>query len=263
MLEIVAHVVAGKGQHGEGVAPHHALRAGGGRRGFRAHGGGHVDALDPVARLRHQRHGGGAASAEDECVNRHALRVVPGRIQRGVVGGCHGEARVGMGGFGAGFAGQCGRPVFALPVDQVRGQAAAVFFHALPPDVAVVGQRHVGEDHVAVQTGHAVGVGVVVRAGGDTEIARFGVDGAHAAVHPGFDPGDVVANGADFPAREGGRWHQHAEVGLAAGAGKGGGDVVLAALRVGHAQDQHVFGQPARRTVVGGGAPHGGGDAQR
>jgi len=46
----------------------------------------------------------------------------------------------------------------------VIGQLAGVFFHAFPPDIAVVGQGHVGEDHFLVQAQHAVGVGLHVGA---------------------------------------------------------------------------------------------------
>jgi hypothetical protein len=41
------------------------------------------------------------------------------------------------------------------PVDQVRGRLLG---HALPPDIAVVGQRHVGEDSIAAAGGHGVGI---------------------------------------------------------------------------------------------------------
>ena len=85
MLKIVRHVVAGEGQHGERVAPHHAHLARDGRGGFRSHGGGHVHAFDPVAGFRDQRHRGGAAAAEDEGVDRHALGIVPVRIERGLL----------------------------------------------------------------------------------------------------------------------------------------------------------------------------------
>jgi hypothetical protein len=37
------------------------------------------------------------------------------------------------------------RPVVALPVDRVRRRLAV---HAFPPDVAVIGERNVGEDRV-------------------------------------------------------------------------------------------------------------------
>ena len=42
-----------------------------------------------------------------------------------------------------------GRPVVAVPVDQVRGR---LLRHALPPDVAVVGERDVGEDRVRARS---------------------------------------------------------------------------------------------------------------
>ncbi len=67
------------------------------------------------------------------------------------------------------------------------------------------------------------------------------------AVVAGLDPGDVVADGGHFPAflleflgRD-----EHREVRLAAGAGEGGGDVGLLAVRALHAGDQHVLGEPA------------------
>ena len=158
--------------------------------------------------------------------------------------------------FGAGLLGNLRRPVFALPVNQMIRQFARVFFDALPPDVAVIGQGHVGEDHVFVQAGHAVGVGVVVGTRGHAKVTGLGVDGHHLAVGLGFDPSDVVANGGDFPAIEAFGWHQHGEVCFAASAGERSCHVVFFSLRIGHAQDEHVFGQP---TLF---APHAGGDAQ-
>ena len=96
MGKVVAHVVANKRQHGEGVAAYHAGLAGGGGCGLTPHGGGHVHAFLPVARFSHQRHGGGAAAAKDEGINCHAFRVVPRSIECGVVGGGDGEAGVGV-----------------------------------------------------------------------------------------------------------------------------------------------------------------------
>ena len=145
-----------------------------------------------------------------------------------------------MGSFGAGFSGDGGCPVFTLPVDAVARSLA----HAFPPHIAVVGQRHIGEDHVLVQAGHAVGVGQGVGAWGDAKVTRLGVDGAQSAVRAGLDPGDVVTNGGDLPAWHTRGWNQHGEVGLAASAGEGGGHMVFFSFRVGHAQNQHVLGQP-------------------
>src|SRR3546814_11594937 len=73
-----------------------------------------------------------------------------------------------VGGGGVGLR----RPVVALPVDGVGGRLG----EALPPDVAVVGLGHVGEDRVAPQRGDGVGVGVLTCAGGRAEEAVLGVD---------------------------------------------------------------------------------------
>ena len=129
--------------------------------------------------------------------------------------------------------------------------------HAFPPDIAVVGQRDVGEDGVLGQAAHAVRVGQHVGARSHAKVAGLGVDGAQAAVCRWFDPGDVVADGGDLPALKAGGRHQHGKIGLAAGAGERCRHVILFALGVGHAQNQHVLGQPA---FV---AAHDGGDAQR
>ena len=59
---------------------------------------------------------------------------------------------------GALFLGDFRRPVVTLPVDRVGGRWA----HAFPPDVAVVGQRDVGEDGVFTHRGHAVEIGFFI-----------------------------------------------------------------------------------------------------
>ena len=124
-------------------------------------------------------------------------------------------------------------------------QFARVFFHAFPPDIAVVGQCDVGEDHVFIQTGHAVGVGVEVGARSDAKVTRFWVDGVKLAVRMWLDPGDVVTDGGDFPAFKAFWWHQHGEIGFATSARECRCHMVFLALWIGHAQDQHVLGQPA------------------
>ena len=258
VLEVVAHVVAAEGQHGERIAAHHALFAAGGCGGLRAHGGGQVDAFGPAADLGDQRDGVGAAAAEDEGIQRHAGRIIPGRIDSRVVGGGHGEARVGVGCLAAVLA--VGRgPVVALPVDQVCRRLAQAF----PPHITVVGQGDVGEQHVLVQCCHAVGVALGVGTRGHAEVAGFGVDGQQAAVGVGLDPGNVIAHRGDFPALEALGRDQHGEVGLAAGRREGGCHVVLLAFGRGDAQDEHVLGQPAGLAVACCGMTHRRGDAQR
>ncbi len=136
----------------------------------------------------------------------------------------------------------------------MRGRLLA---HALPPDVAVVGQCDVGVDDVLFQRRHGVEVGLLAGTRRHAEIAGLRVDGVEAAIGARLDPGDVVAHRGDFPAIEAFRRDQHGEVGLAARRGKRRRDIGLLALRRFDAEDQHVFGQPA--FVAG----HGRGDAQR
>jgi hypothetical protein len=157
-------------------------------------------------------------------------------------------------GLGAGLLGQGRGPVLALPVDQVRGGRVG---HAFPPHIAVVGQRHVREDHIALQAGHAVEVGLVVGARRNAEIASLRIDRIEATIRTRLDPGDVITDRGHLPAVQASRRDQHGEVGLATSAGESGGDVVLLAFGRGHAQHQHVLGQPALLTA------HGRGDAQR
>ena len=123
-----------------------------------------------------------------------------------------------------------------------------VALEALPPDVAVVGQRDVGEQRVALLDGaHRVRVGLPVGARRDAEEAELRVDRVEPAVLAEAHPRDVVADGLGAPARDGRL--QHRQVGLAAGRRERRGDVVGLLLRADQLEDQHVLGQPA--LVVG------------
>ena len=61
--------------------------------------------------------------------------------------------------------------------------------HALPPDVTVLGKSNVGVNAVGVQASHGVVVGLVGRAGSDTEEASLGVDGVETTVGAELEPG--------------------------------------------------------------------------
>lgn len=91
MAEIVAHVVAAEGQHGHGVPADLAHRTGGGGGHLAAHGRAGIHTADPVEGLVDQRHGGRAPAAEDDRGDRHALGVLPVRIDRGALRGGRGE----------------------------------------------------------------------------------------------------------------------------------------------------------------------------
>ena len=96
-------------------------------------------------------------------------------------------------GFGAGR--RC--PRMALPVGQVPRHGPV---HAFPPHAAVVGHGHIGQDRVAGDRVHGVGVRLAIGAGCYTEVAAFGVDGPQPAIWPDVDPGDVLADGPHLPA---------------------------------------------------------------
>ncbi len=206
--------------------------------------------MRPIEGLEHQRHVLRHAAAEDEGRDRHAGRILPGRIDARALRDRAGEAGIGMGR----LVRRAGDPILAAPIDQMIGHAVG---HAFPPHVAIVGQRDIGEDGVGVQHRHGVGVGRGPGARRDAEEAGFRIDGAQGAAGIRLDPGDVVADGPDLPALEPLGRHHHGEIGLAAGAGEGGGDVGLLAGRIFDADDQHMLGQPA---LV---ARHHRGDAQR
>ena len=135
-----------------------------------------------------------------------------------------------------------GRPRLAAPVERLRGRLLGLAF---PPHVAVGKQRDVREDGVTRRNLHRVGIRLRVRAGRDAEVAELGIDGVEASVRAGFHPGNVVADGGDLPFRETRRRHEHGKICFPARAGERRREVGLFALRRFHAEDEHVFGEPA------------------
>ena len=103
--------------------------------------------------------------------------------------------------------------------------------------------------------GQRVRVGFAACPGRDAEKSGLRVDRIKPTVGAEFHPGNVVADGLDLPTRQG--RDQHGQIGLAAGAGEGAGDILRVAFGRGQLEDQHMLGQPA---FV---ARHHRGDAQR
>ena len=135
-------------------------------------------------------------------------------------------------------------PGIALPVGRPSRRIVA---HAFPPHIAFGCECSIRENAVAPQSVHCVGIGVVAGAGGDTEKARFRVDGIQASVWTELHPTDVVTNGLGLPAWN--RRYQHCQVGLATCRRKSGSDVFSFAGRVRQFENQHVFCEP---TIVTG-----------
>ena len=129
---------------------------------------------------------------------------------------------------------------FPLPVEHRR-----IEFASLPPGFVVRRQRDIGEQRVAVDHVEGVAIGGAIRTGHHAEISRFRIDGVQPAIGAGMQPGNVIADRPDLPARHGVGRDQHGEIGLAAGRRESRGDVVSFSLRVLDADDQHVFGEPA------------------
>ena len=235
--EVVAEVVAAERLHRHRVTAHDTDRTGRGGRRFGGHRGTDQHTVGPVARLEHERHQRFAATAEDDRRDRHAACLFSLRRPARTAFGRHREARIRMR-----RGAIAGDVVVALPVlDRNAG------IETFPPRLLVLGQRDIGEDGFAIQHRQGIGIGLGTGAGRDAEEARLWIDRPQASVFAGRHPADVVAHGPHLPAGLAitlGR-NQHGQIGLAAGRGECGGDVVHFALRVLDADDQHVFGQPA------------------
>ena len=138
--------------------------------------------------------------------------------------------------------------VQSLPCQSIRC-AGRLLRHPLPPDVAVVGLRAVGEDRVRADRRHRVRVGLLAGARRDAEEAGLRVDRVQPAVVAELHPGDVVADRLDLPARD--RGDQHREVGLAARARERRGDVLDVALGRGDLRiSMCSASQPSSRAIT-------------
>ena len=207
------------------------------------HGGANVNTCAPVERLVNQRHGGGAAAAEDNRADEYALRVLPGRIDGRALRCGSSEPRIGMSGLGSGLLGDLGRPLFSLPVETLRRRLVG---HSLPPDPSFGGECDVGKNRVFRERGHGVRVRLDGSAGRDAEEAKLRIDRAEPTLRVGSNPGDVVADGPDSPAflLKMTRRNEHGEIRLATGARESRGDVGFLTLRGLDPEDEHVLGHP-------------------
>ena len=131
-------------------------------------------------------------------------------------------------------------PCIACPVDEVL---RSFIGQALPPDVAVLGERDVCEQGVGPHGFDGNGVGFDSGARRNSEEAGFGVDRAQAAIRVGGNPGNVVAYGRHLPTRQGRA--QHGEVGLTASRWERRSDVERLAGWRGDLDQEHVLGQPS------------------
>ena len=172
--KVVPHVVPTEGQHGEGVPADNALLTGGRSGRLRAHRSRHVDAFDPITGFGHQRHGARAPAPKNKGINGYPGRIVPGGVDGGALRRRCRKSGIRMSRFAAFGASQLGGPIAPGPIQTMRGR---FFRHALPPNIAIIGQGHIGKNHIGMQGCHRVRIGFVARPGGNAKIARFWIDG--------------------------------------------------------------------------------------
>ena len=156
VVEVVAHVVAAKGQHGPRVATHLANRSAlSSSSGFGANGGGQINAKIPVEGLIDQRDGSAAAASKNESGNRDAVGVFPFAVNTRALRCRRGKSGIGMcSRFAALFVVR-----LALPVDQSVGY---LFGHSFPPYIAIRGNGHISKYGISADGRHGIGVAFFV-----------------------------------------------------------------------------------------------------
>ena len=117
----------------------------------------------------------------------------------------------------------------------------AVF--TFPPNIAVVGQRDVCVKGIARDRFHRVRIRFEIRSRHDAEVTVLRIDREESAI-TNLHPGDVVADGGDFPARKVFRRNQHREICFAARARERRRHVMFFSFRRFDTEDQHVLGHP-------------------
>ena len=237
MVEKVAHIVAAEREHCKRVPSHSCLQANGGGGHFGTNTRAHKNAVRPVQGLVHQRNSLRPPSSEEDGADGHALRLFPVLVGDWTLAAGRSESGVRV------CAGLLGGWVVLLvfPGDGAGGTLVSDVF---PPNVAVGSDSAVGEDAVFLQAVHCVGVGFVGGAGRNAEEPVFWVQRVDLSVFSEAHPRNVVAQRLDLESGHIG--FKHCEVGFSAGAGEGGGNVLLfLGGLVSDAHNEHVLGEPA------------------
>ena len=229
-LQVVGELAGDEGGVGPGLAVDAAgADLGRGRLGDDGGADGHA----PVRGAGHPdgRHGVAVPARVGDHLDDQAGRVPVGRL----VVVAHGLAFQGAARVGVGHGHPCHVPgPGALEIDALFRHRFTV---AGPARFAVRIDEHVGEDDLGAglaQTLHQVGVAFLVDVGDDAEDADLRVDRPQGAIVTDPHLGEVVAD--EIAAH-------HGRGGLAAARGCGTGEVGGAAVRAGHAGDEHVLGQ--------------------
>src|SRR6266700_719685 len=185
-----------------------------------------------------------AAATKDDRADGDAGRVLPSGIYGGALSCRRSKPGIWGRSFDARFLGDFWSPAIALPVNALSGWLAC---HAFPPHATLRSERDVGEDGVLRESRHRVRIGLDRRSRRDSEEPSLRINGAQTSFGIRSDPGNIVADGPDFPAFGSefvGRNH-HCEIGFAARAWKSRRNVRLLAVRIFDPDDEHVLSHPA------------------
>src|SRR5262245_29216222 len=79
-------------------------------------------------------------------------------------------------------------PRLAAPVDRPVGRRLLLGVDAFPPGELIGRQRDIGEDGVAGERSHRIGIGVGIGAWGNAEEAILWIDGPESTVWPNAHP---------------------------------------------------------------------------
>ncbi len=96
VIEVLPHIVSGKRQHGHGIASNLTHTAGRSGRHLGTHGGSNKDPVSPIERLKHQWHGAGSATTENDGAQRNAVRIFPILIDARALGSGRSESGIGV-----------------------------------------------------------------------------------------------------------------------------------------------------------------------
>src|SRR5947199_8460456 len=99
--------------------------------------------------------------------------------------------------FRAGLPGDIRAPAIPLPIQAVSRR---LFRHTLPPTPAIGRERDVGENGIARQRRHRVGIRIPGSSGSYAEEPRLGIDRAQLTVFVRTNPGNVIAHRPNLPA---------------------------------------------------------------
>jgi len=235
VLEIVAHMVSAEGKHSKGIATYTGFQTNGSSGNLRAYNRTHENTVVPAVSLMNQGHRRGTTTAEKDSRDRYTGRIFPIFVDGGALRCGSRETGIGM---CNGFV-RSGIIYLVFPGNSTCGALGSDTF---PPDVAIRGKTHVGEDGVGASRQHSIRVGVHRGERSYAKETGFGIDGIKTAIGTKLHPGNIITYSLHFPSGNGG--DKHGQIGLSAGTRESGSHVFLFALGIGKPENKHMFSKP-------------------